>query len=919
MGRKTKSLMVFGLMLFLALLSWLRDVTGIRSAEDLNALAEEIVSWSGWVLGGALLLAILAWRIRRARSQFTPYKKRRATSHHKRKVHQVPRNVKPVLEYWRQSVQDGQRMAFSEREVEAFGNLVTREQVISGHLEARLVELLARRSAEVTNRPATTDTIKILVAPICLKKLPSRGIDESDLPQTLIPFWAAASLKSNGELLPPRAYPWIPRIYLEPLVTDSGLVLGEVERLESFAAKNPLEDGISWNSYWKLCEGLFRHVCGDKFADFTLEDYERTNHSLVILDSTAFGGSINVERIYNDILDGRSAVGLAGTFANLKTPKRRSISTTKSVTSRAALLHCGQFEGSFSLFPSQRQAVHQTLLLKPNEVLAVTGPPGTGKTTLIQSVVASLWVTAAQERNAYPQFIVSCSATNQATMNVIHSFGKAHETPGPLSGRWLPEFESYGTFCSSETKSRDKLEIPYTLLDGSGSLAEFENLDYIKGAEGFYLERFSAAFSKTRNIASAISQLQKELRTEYSKLYRNISTARSSSQSDEQFFNSLAAFDPTHRHRLFQLATHYWEGRWLLAAPDFVSACEDGTLVGNKGRLLLQKFDWQIRAMLTPCFVSTFSMAPKFFGGRAAEDSPPIDLLIADEAGQVNPEIGAATYSLAEKGLVIGDIAQLEPVWTVPQYADFGNLTSFGLYKPGKELQLAKLEASGMLASSGSLMKLALSVCAVGNETEPGVFLSEHRRSVPEIVRFANTLSYANRLVPKRAKLEHRILPAFGYADIRGESATSGKSRLNKPEADSIANWLGKMRETLEKTYNLPIAEVVAVITPFAAQTRYLKTQLLKKYPQMTIGTINSLQGAERPIVIFSPVYDNSHRADFIFDKTPNMLNVAVSRAKDSFLVFGDKRIFRTEGQSPSAILGQFLFADQNNELSSLK
>ena len=59
----------------------------------------------------------------------------------------------------------------------------------------------------------------------------------------------------------------------------------------------------------------------------------------------------------------------------------------------------------------------------------------------------------------------------------------------------------------------------------------------------------------------------------------------------------------------------------------------------------------------------------------------------------------------------------------------------------------------------------------------------------------------------------------------------------------------------------------------------------------MTLGTVHSLQGAERPIILLSPVYSKHADRHFI-DMSKSMLNVTVSRAKDSFLVFGDMDVF---------------------------
>lgn len=52
--------------------------------------------------------------------------------------------------------------------------------------------------------------------------------------------------------------------------------------------------------------------------------------------------------------------------------------------------HNGQMNGKYPLAGSQRRAVHHLKYIKEGELLAISGPPGTGKTTLLQSVVADL-------------------------------------------------------------------------------------------------------------------------------------------------------------------------------------------------------------------------------------------------------------------------------------------------------------------------------------------------------------------------------------------------------------------------------------------------------------------------------------------------------------------------------------------------
>ncbi|WP_447942367.1 hypothetical protein, partial [Shigella sonnei] len=50
------------------------------------------------------------------------------------------------------------------------------------------------------------------------------------------------------------------------------------------------------------------------------------------------------------------------------------------------------------------------------------------------------------------------------------------------------------------------------------------------------------------------------------------------------------------------------------------------------------------------------------------------DLLIVDEAGQVLPEVAAASFALAKKALVIGDTEQIPPIWSIAPAIDVGNM-----------------------------------------------------------------------------------------------------------------------------------------------------------------------------------------------------------------------------------------------------
>ena len=137
-------------------------------------------------------------------------------------------------------------------------------------------------------------------------------------------------------------------------------------------------------------------------------------------------------------------------------------------------------------------------------------------------------------------------------------------------------------------------------------------------------------------------------------------------------------------------------------------------------------------------------------------------------------------------------------------------------------------------------------------------------------------------------------------------------------ECKAIVGWLLGTRPAIEAHYGKPLEKAVGIVTPFRAQKEILSDRIKRELDiQMQVGTVHTFQGGEKEIIIFSPVYDANYQGAFFFDIGPNMLNVAVSRVKDSFLVFGASEIFDRNAQNlPSGILGRYL--RNNAEVLSL-
>lgn len=389
------------------------------------------------------------------------------------------------------------------------------------------------------------------------------------------------------------------------------------------------------------------------------------------------------------------------------------------------------------------------------------------------------------------------------------------------------------------------------------------------------------------------------------------------------------------RFPAFLLATHYWEGRWLQDMAAIERPVKEKKRPGPKGLLAR----WHRRMKLTPCIVMTCYMLPNHMKtSEYAGQGLPFDLsyfynladlLIVDEAGQVLPEVAAASFALAKKALVIGDTEQIAPIWSSTPAIDIGNMLEAEILHGDTQQQLAdayrQIGDSGKSAASGSVMKIAqfASHYHYDPDLSRGMYLYEHRRCFGNIIGYCNELCYHGKLQPMRGKQQDSLFPAMGYLHIDGlgQQANTG-SRFNSVEAETIAAWLAENKQQIESHYGKPLHSLVGVVTPFAAQVSAVKAALAKHdivadggENSLTVGTVHSLQGAERAIVLFSAVYSKHEDGGFI-DSSNSMLNVAVSRAKDSFLVFGDMDLFEIQPPaSPRGLLAKFIFASASNAL----
>lgn len=897
----------------------------------------------------------------------------------------------------------------------------------------------------------------------------------------LMPLVVFVNLQRDGSLQPTNKAPWIPRIWIGPS-QGTTQPFTEMGLLDTFFTQHPFEGIENWSQLTTYCTKLLCQAIGETYREASDQlpatqlselaispEYDLSTQCLLQLNTPIVGAKAKILKVLDFLVEEGRFPKLYQTYSCRKNSELRAYSN-KQENTELVKQHVGQMSGEFPLSVKQRNALHHFIEQKAGEILAVNGPPGTGKTTLLRSVVANLWTQASLNQSEAP-LIVATSNNNQAVTNILESFARIDETglDESLMGRWLPEVDSYGLYFCSGAKANKHNPYRYAGPKGEGCMDGWQTQTFVTKAQeyfltkvkhwqqtecksvddalvalhtemratqhkikqGFdYLEAWQLALSSVERqydsveslktsiaetkadfaeqtlaykqeqtlldavyelwasrkwwvtllmwlpvirkqesrktarllnqwdkvlevfsddeVEAALNQKMEGIRTRRSQLQQQLSKAEgclSHFQLQQDNLNTWLApaenqalFSKTmpeqvaelndryYRFRLFKLATHYFEGRWLKETRDFVESNDQDKKSPFKLLRKLRRY-----AKLTPCFVSTFYMLPNtFMAGefkdRSWADLPQleeIDLLIVDEAGQALPDISAASFALAKRALIVGDTDQIEPVWSIPASVDRSNLTLFDLLKDEQDYE--QWLGSGMLASSGNVMRLAQRQCHYHqfDQLQRGLYLTEHRRCFNDIVSYCNDLVYQGVLEPLRGNAKHEVpWGTMALQPVYSPSQSFGGSRGNPGEAVVIAQWLVEQHQALlayarqqDKEFQVMddanvLRRAIGIVTPFSKQAGLIRAELRKVGIEgLTVGTVHSLQGDERLIVLFSSVYgENNKDSGKFYDAGPNMLNVAVSRAKDAFIVFGDPNVFGANASgSPSGLLRQRL------------
>lgn len=135
------------------------------------------------------------------------------------------------------------------------------------------------------------------------------------------------------------------------------------------------------------------------------------------------------------------------------------------------------------------------------------------------------------------------------------------------------------------------------------------------------------------------------------------------------------------------------------------------------------------------------------------------------------------------------------------------------------------------------------------------------------------------------------------------------KGTFNERELEAIKDEV--LKDNRVNKYN---NDEIGITTPYREQANKIQKSTEKGIES---DTIHKFQGREKKLMILSTVLDSSSMGkrgiDFVDD--PCMVNVAVSRAIEQFVIVTDKRLFNEEGNDIKALLKYIKYNELDSEI----
>lgn len=562
---------------------------------------------------------------------------------------------------------------------------------------------------------------------------------------------------------------------------------------------------------------------------------------------------------------------------------------------------------------SQEQAVAAALT---HDLTVVTGPPGTGKSQLVASVVANQWLAGrsvlvtSTNNGAVDEPVRRCATLDPALLlrtgkrevrdrlpQQLEDLAARALTRGPSAAVIRRQLEAAAAgrqelLTTLETRTRNEAELAQILVDvellrarlwgpgaASAPAADASTVDRLarralrRGLFRRRRERRAIAAARPSRPGVTLADVAEWAASEV-RCGHLTAVLRAAGPSD-----------PVHDRDALRAADQAWAAAGMLALRDTVQQRL------HNGRVSLQHLA-RLRAVGRAPRTSAVAQALPTVGGWActalsAQATFPLtaglfDLLVVDEASQCPIAHVLPLAYRARRIVVVGDPNQLTPVVTLDRRSQSRLASAAGWTQDDVRRQA--------LSVGHDSVYTAYAARHGGNP----LLLTEHYRCHPAIARYVNEEFYGGLLkVLTNVSLHGPGVRGIVLVDTPGAVLAGPRGGAHNPtEADAVVRWILEHPEE---------SGSVGVVTPFAAQAESINRRLKQALgaeaaDRIRVGTAHRFQGGECDVVLFSPVVSSDAGAGTLrwVEEQRNLVNVAVSRARRALVFVGDVDAIRS-------------------------
>lgn len=320
-----------------------------------------------------------------------------------------------------------------------------------------------------------------------------------------------------------------------------------------------------------------------------------------------------------------------------------------------------------------------------------------------------------------------------------------------------------------------------------------------------------------------------------------------------------------------------------------------------KSRSLPSEFEsvrrslWASLFLVVPVASTTFASVSKLFGRLGREQ---LGWLLIDEAGQAAPQAAVGAIWRARRVLSIGDPLQIEPVVTVPPRLVSAIFKQFDLQAEEWAAPRISVQRLGDRASW-----LGTAISRLDGDLWVGSPLRVNRRCQEPMFSISNRIAYEGLMVFGTQVRDTPIGDVLGpsaWFSVAASSASKWDSAEGQFAVELLARLLDAGLTSPDVFLITPFRAVASGLREAVRSSGRINRRLMNPYDWISkrVGTVHTFQGKQAEAVIFvlgAPSAASAGSRGWAGDPA-NLLNVAVSRAKERLYVIGERSVWKRAG-----------------------